>query len=65
MSSVMKVCCTQPAWPCSMPSFSVVALTVSRNAFASAAVGAGLDGVCAHAIVVAHALTRIRVLIMV
>ena len=49
VSSVMKVCCTQPAWPCWMPSFSVVSLAVSRKAFASAAVGADEeDGVCAQ-----------------
>ena len=37
----MKFCATQPAWFSCTPSFSIVSLTVSRNAFASAAVGAG------------------------
>jgi len=39
VSSVMKVCWTQPAWPACIPSFSVVALAVSRKAFAAATVG--------------------------
>ena len=43
VSSVMKVCWTQPAWPAWMPSFNVVALAPSRNFRASAAVGAGED----------------------
>ena len=64
-SSVMKVCWTQPACACCVPSVRVVALAVVRNAFASAAVGAGFEGVCAQPIVVAHALARIKVLIMV
>ena len=36
----MKVCWTQPAWLAWIPSFSVVALALSRKAFAAAAVGA-------------------------
>ena len=39
----MKFCATQPAWLASMLSFPSVPLTLSRNALASAAVGAGVD----------------------
>ncbi len=61
----MNVCWTQPACPCSVPSFRVVAFAVVRNALASAAVGAGLEGVCAQPIAAAHALTSSNTLIMV
>src|SRR5204862_4363528 len=49
VSSVMKVCCTQAARLASIPSFRIVALTVSRNAFASAGVGADEDALCVQA----------------
>src|SRR5215831_12631947 len=42
VSSVMKFCCTQPAWFCSTDSFFIVSLTVARNWVASAAVGAAV-----------------------
>src|ERR1044072_8375522 len=35
----MKVCCTQPARPCSMPSRFIVSLTLSRNVLTSPALG--------------------------
>src|SRR5262245_16612140 len=43
----MYVDCTQPACDNSMPSFSIVRLTSSRNCAASAAVGVGAEA-CVH-----------------
>jgi len=60
----MKVCCTQPACPCSTPSFNVVALALSRNAFASAAVGAGFDAVSEQPVAATQAAARIKFLIV-
>ncbi len=39
VSSVMKVCCTHPARPCSLPRRLVVSFALSRKVLTSAAVG--------------------------
>src|SRR5262245_51198485 len=59
VSSVMKVCWTQPAWPCATPSFSTVAFTLSRNVLASAGVAEpdDVEAVGAHAAAAAHSST--------
>src|SRR6187200_1652148 len=40
----MKFCWTQPPWLASSPSFSMVWLAESRNAFASSGVASAVDG---------------------